>query len=276
MDASRALDQYLSEISRTPLLTPEEEVELGRRVREGDADARERMVRANLRLVVKMAKSWTGRGLPLLDLIEEGNIGLLRAVDRFDPERGHRFSTYAHWWIRQAIGRALQTSSATIRVPRHTLNRVRNLRAVERDAEAGGERPPTRREAARALGVQPSRMPNIERAARLMESARDGDSVDDPASAVGRRLAAASAARPDVQLEQEDERRRLLSAVAQLDPRRRTILRLRFGLGGDAPLALKQVGRRLRLTSERIRQLQLEALRALAEALADDRPARRE
>ncbi|HKB25948.1 MAG TPA: sigma-70 family RNA polymerase sigma factor [Methylomirabilota bacterium] len=261
-ETSRAnLRVYLTEIARIPLLTREEERELGRRIRAGDAQAKARLAETNLRLVVQIARRYLNRGLPLPDLIEEGNLGLLRAVEKFEPERGTRFSTYAAWWIRQAIGRALANQARTIRLPVHVgLLLGRYAREQKRLAQALG-RQPTPAEVAEALGMSLEQIHELEEIRQPLVpldspagegKRRIGDLVADPAPGPSDALGELVRSRAD-----------LVSALDDLAANERTVLRRRFGLEGDEPETLDAIGRRLGLTRERVRQIEAGGLRKL-------------
>ena len=262
-ETSRAnLGVYLSEIARIPLLTREEEQALARRVQSGDESAKQRITEANLRLVVQIARRYLNRGLPLPDLIEEGNLGLLRAVEKFEPERGTRFSTYATWWIRQAITRALANQARTIRLPVHVeMLLARYVREHRRLTQALG-RAPTTEELAQALGTSEGEIVELEEV-RLHPVSLDapvgadstatlGDLIADRAAAPSETLAGLFRARAD-----------LASVLDDLAANERTVLRRRFGLEGDPPETLEAIGQRLSLSRERVRQLEMAGLRKL-------------
>jgi RNA polymerase sigma factor (sigma-70 family) len=249
-ETSRAnLAVYLREISRIPLPTREEEVELARRSRTGDAAAKQRLIEANLRLVVQIARRYLNRGLPLPDLIEEGNLGLLRAADKFDPDRGTRFSTYATWWVRQAVARALANQARTIRLPVHVEMLLgRYTREYQRLTQTLG-RAPTASELAQALGTSEEQIGELEELrlhplSRLIDGLTD-ESID-PAAALTRLF---------------HERADLVAVLDDLAPNERTVLRRRFGLDGDEPETLEAIGRRLDYSRERIRQIETAGLR---------------
>ncbi len=261
-ETSRAnLRVYLAEIGRIALLSREEEHALALRARGGDAEAKERLTEANLRLVVQVARRYLNRGLPLPDLIEEGNLGLLRAVEKFDPARGTRFSTYAVWWIRQAIARALANQARTIRLPVHVeLLLGRHARERKRLEQALGRRP-TAAELAEALGMTVDEVEELEEIRQqplpldlpMGEGRRRvQDLVRDPGPDPSERVGALLRSRAD-----------LASVLDDLAENERTVLRHRFGLAGDAPETLEAVGRRLGLTRERIRQIEAAGLRKL-------------
>ena len=261
-DTSRAnLAVYFQEIARIPLLTAAEETALSRRVQAGDEAAKQRMVEANLRLVVQIARRYRDRGLPLPDLIEEGNIGLLRAVEKFDPDRGARFSTYATWWIRQAVTRALANQARTIRLPVHVeLLLGRYSREHQRLTQDLG-RTPTPAELAQALGTSEDQI------AELEELRLQPLSLDQPATPDRPRLRDIipdTAGDPTTALTRLFRARADLAAVFDdLAPNERTVLRHRFGLEGDEPETLEAIGQRMGYSRERIRQIEASGLRKL-------------
>ena len=268
------LETYLREINETALLSPEEELELAERIAEGDVEARDRMVRANLRLVVNIARGYAGKGLSLQDLIEEGNLGLLRAVEGFDPTVGTRFSTYASYWIKQSIKRALINCAKTIRIPAYMVELLSKWRrATSRLTEELG-RSPTPEEVARVLGVPKRKLPIIKKAIRIYHATPQADQPDAGWS-LGEMLMDERLRSPDEELLEHDALQRALELLDEIEEREATVLRMRFGLGGYEPHTLKQIGERLGLTRERVRQIETEALARLAEALGESVPARR-
>ena len=260
---SDAVMTYLREIGRVPMITHEREVELAKRIEQGDRDAMKQFVLANLRLVVSIAKRYVGRGLTLLDLIQEGNIGLIRAVQRYDWRRGHRFSTHATWWIRQAISRAVADKGRTIRLPVYVntaLNRIRRER--QRLLQELG-REPTEQELADATGLDPIRMVELQSAPGAPVSL-ELPVGEDEEQELGDVLADTESASPeDLATTQtlEDEVQRVLESV--LTPREQLVLQLRFGLGNGQAHPLEQVGRELGITRERVRQIEAGALAKL-------------
>jgi RNA polymerase primary sigma factor len=262
------LHAYLQEIGRTPLLTKEEEVDLARRVRAGDEEARRRLASANLRLVVSIAKRFAGKGLDLLDLIQEGNLGLLKAVERFDPDRGFRFSTYATWWIRQAISRGLADKGRLIRIPVHTVDALTKVNRTAQRLQMDLGRDPTQAEIAAAVG-RPA-----DKVAELLQAGQEPVSLDSPvgeddASVLGDFVAdAGSAAEDAVSAVTSAD---LATALDALTPREREALRLRFGLTDGHPHTLEDVGRHFGVTRERMRQIIGAALRKLREGDVDGR-----
>ena len=251
---------YLKEIGRIALLTREQEGELARRVRAGDAGAKARLTEANLRLVVQIARRYLNRGLPLPDLIEEGNIGLLRAVEKFDGDRGTRFSTYATWWIRQAIVRALANQARTIRLPVHVGLLLARYKREQQRLTQELERAPTIEEIAAAMGT------TVDQLEELEEIRQQPVSLETPIGQGGRvrdLIADPSADPLDALVSLFRERADLVSVLDDLAANERTVLRRRFGLEGDPPEKLETIGQRLGLTRERIRQIEGTGLRKL-------------
>jgi len=257
------LDLYLKEISRIPLLSAEEERELALRAQTGDAEAERRMVEANLRLVFKLARQYTNRGLPLMDLVEEGNLGLLRAVRKFRPDKGARFSTYATWWIRQSIVRALANQARMIRLPVHVeLLLARYLRETKALTQQLG-RPPSLVETAEAMGLP------AEQLAELEQLRHPPASLEAPVGEEGKGTLRDVVA--DRQLSTYNplkERADLAELLNALGENERTVLRLRFGLDAGEPMTLEAIGRRIGLTRERVRQIEVAALKKVRALLA--------
>jgi RNA polymerase primary sigma factor len=257
------LARFLAEVVRRPLLTPAEEVRLAKRVEQGDAAAKAQMIEANLRLVVSIAKQYRGLGLPFEDLIQEGAIGLNRAVEKFDWRRGHKFSTYATWWIRQAVQRAISRQARTIRLPIHVLERRHRLLAAASDLESAFGREPTREELSEATGLSLRQIDETVRACQPPTSleqpvASEADDV------LGDLVADDAATDPFERVARVDERRRVREAVAQLAPRERRVVEERFGLTGGEGRTLEEIGRQVGVTRERVRQLEQQGLLKLA------------
>jgi RNA polymerase primary sigma factor len=259
-----ALQLFLNEAARYPLLTAAEEVELAKRIERGDKAAKDRMINSNLRLVVSIAKKYQGHGLSLLDLIQEGIIGLIRAVEKFDWRRGFKFSTYATWWIRQAVQRGVANKSRTIRIPVHIAEREQKIARAERDLMAKLERPPTDAEIARAAKLSTKHVLEVRNAARAVTSLDRPLGDEGDASTLGDLFAGDQAPLEEevhVSLEQETLRK----ALSELPERERNVLKLRYGLDGETePHSLEAIGRELGLTRERVRQLESQALERLA------------
>jgi RNA polymerase primary sigma factor len=262
-EQSRAnLSVYLSEIARIPALSREEEQALAARVRAGDEKAKERLVEANLRLVVQIARRYLNRGLPLPDLIEEGNLGLLRAVDKFDPDRGTRLSTYATWWIRQAVARALANQARTIRLPVHVEMLLgRYMREQRRLTQALG-RPPSMAELAAALGISEREVEELEEV-RQQPVSLDMPMAGERESTLGDIIADRTVEPADSFGTLFRDRAELVSVLDDLAANERTVLRRRFGLEGDPAETLEAIGQRLQLSRERVRQIETAGLRKL-------------
>jgi RNA polymerase primary sigma factor len=260
-----ALQLFLNEMGRYRLLTAAEEVELAKRIERGDLEAKELMVNSNLRLVVSIAKKWQGHELTLLDLIQEGIIGLIRAVEKFDWRKGYKFSTYATWWIRQAIQRGVANKARTIRVPTHVVQREQKMARVERELRQKLDRQPTDAEIAKAAGLKPAHVQQVREAARTVTSL-DRPLGDDGGGSFGE-LVAGEAAAPEEELQVSLRESALRRALESLPAEEREVIELRFGMDGDdEPHSLAEVGRRLGLRPERVKEIESEALGRLAVA----------
>ncbi|HEY0921235.1 RNA polymerase sigma factor RpoS [Rheinheimera pacifica] len=261
MDATQI---YLGEIGFSPLLSAEEEVYFSRLALKGDQAARKRMIESNLRLVVKIARRYINRGLALLDLIEEGNLGLIRAVEKFDPERGFRFSTYATWWIRQTIERAIMNQTRTIRLPIHVVKELNIYLRAARELSQKLDHEPTPEEIASALDRP------VEEVRKMLKLNEKITSVDTPVAGSSEKqlldvIADEKELGPETELQDEDIRQHLVVWLNELNPKQREVLARRFGLLGYEPSTLEDVGHEIGLTRERVRQIQVEALRRLRE-----------
>ncbi len=248
---------YLNEIGVSPLLTASEEVKFARRIRKGDESARHRMIESNLRLVVKIARRYINRGLPLLDLIEEGNLGLIHAVKKFDPERGFRFSTYATWWIRQTIERAIMNQARTVRLPIHVIKEINACIRASRTIRQGQDAPPSAAEIADYLDKD---VEDVERLLALHERVTICSSSSDDERGPLDSLPARQEAEP-AQCAQQERVNAILDAwVFKLSDKQRAVVERRFGLHGQQRLTLEAIGREIGVTRERVRQIQLDAL----------------
>jgi RNA polymerase primary sigma factor len=258
-----ALQLFLNEAGRYKLLTAEEEVELAKRIERGDKEAKDLMVNSNLRLVVSIAKRYQGHGLSLLDLIQEGIIGLIRAVEKFDYRRGFKFSTYATWWIRQAVQRGVANKSRTIRIPVHIVEREQKIARAERELVAKLGRQPTDQELAKLARLPLKQVREVKQAARAVTSL-DKPIGDDDSATYGELFASEQTA-TDEEVEVSLREETLRKALADLPDRDRTVLMLRYGMNGDRdPMSLEAIGRELGITRERVRQIEANALETLS------------
>jgi RNA polymerase primary sigma factor len=261
-DLAHALQLFMNEVGRYPLLTAKEEVELAKRIERGDREAKERMINSNLRLVVSIAKKYQGHGLSLLDLIQEGIIGLIRAVEKFDWRRGYKFSTYATWWIRQAVQRGVANKAREIRIPVHIVEREQKIGRAERELTPKLGRPPTDDEVAEAAKLPVKQVREVREAARAVTSL--DRPIADSETSLGE-LMAGEEAGPEEEVTVSLDMDVLRRAVSQLPERERDVVKLRYGLNGDIePASLEEIGRRLGITRERVRQIESEALERLA------------
>lgn len=260
------LETYLREINETALLTADEEKELSRRITNGESAARDRMVRANLRLVVNIARAYTNKGLPLQDLIEEGNLGLLRAVEGFDPDMNTRFSTYASYWIKQSIKRSLINSAKTIRIPAYMVELLTKWRraTAKLDDELG--RAPTQEEVAKELGLPKKKLSIVKTAIQLYTQTPQTDD-EEGGWLMSDMVADQKAKGPEDELLDTDNLKHVFRMLDTMDPREATILRMRFGLDDAEPRTLKEIGESLGLTRERVRQIESEALKRIAKEI---------
>ncbi len=265
-DTESGIKIYLREIGQIALLTPQEEIALAARIKKGDKEARAIMIRANLRLVVKIAHDYNNLGLPLLDLISEGNIGLMKAVERFDPAKGGKLSTYAAWWIKQSIKRALANQSKTIRLPVHLVDKISKMRrvALQMSEELGRE--PTDEELAEEVGMASAKVSQL-KTVSIRPASLDAPISDDDTTEFGEIVGDEEALTPFEQLRDRNLRDEVADLIAVLDEREKKIIFSRFGLDGGKPKTLEEVGRKFGVTRERIRQLQNIALMKLRRAL---------
>ncbi|MFZ2276111.1 MAG: RNA polymerase sigma factor RpoD [Candidatus Nanogingivalis sp.] len=257
---------YLREIGKIPLLSNDEEMELAKRVLEGDRKAKDRMAEANMRLVVSIAKRYSGRGMDLLDLIQEGNTGLLRAVDKFNPEKGFKFSTYATWWIRQAITRAIADQARTIRIPVHMVETINKLMRTQRKMTQELNREPTNEELAKEMDMDVEKIEHIMKIKQDITSldagiGRDGDEGED--STLGDFIEDEDTATPEESASMQLLKEKVREALSSLSDRERKILEMRFGLDGTKSHTLEEVGLEFAVTRERIRQIEAKALMKL-------------
>ena len=264
------LETYLREINETALLSADEERDLAIRIGEGDLAARDRMVRANLRLVVNIARGYSGKGLSLQDLIEEGNLGLLRAVEGFDPGVGTRFSTYASYWIKQSIKRALINTGKTIRIPAYMVELLSKWRRATSRLTEELDRSPTPEEVARILGLPKKKLPIIKKAIKIYNATPQTDQTE-AGWTLGDMVMDERQQSPDDALVESDSLTHVMNMLHTMDEREATVLKMRFGLDNHQPRTLKEIGEQLGLTRERVRQIETEALNKMAESMEDPR-----
>jgi len=263
---------YLREIGQIPLLTPKDEIRLAARIKKGDKLARAEMIKANLRLVVKIAHDYSNFGLPLLDLISEGNIGLMKAVERFDPKKGGKLSTYAAWWIKQSIKRALANQAKTIRLPVHLVDKISKMKRASHKLSERLGREPTDQELADVLDIPRSKVAQL-RTISIRPASLDAPIGDDDATEFSEIVGDENALTPFELLRDKTLRQEVRDIVDELDPREAEILMMRFGLDGSKPRTLEEVGRKFKVTRERVRQIQNIALTKLRRLMEkQDRP----
>ena len=262
------LETYLREINETPLLDAEQERELAYRIQDGDAEARDHLVRANLRLVVNIARNYGGKELCLSDLIEEGNLGLMRAVEGFDPSMNTRFSTYAVYWIRQSIKRAIVNTGKTVRLPSYMVELLNKWRRASAELQDELGRPPEKEEVGQRLGLSKKKIRVIEKAIRICNAGSQAEGPDSSLS-LDELLTDGRTRAPGALLEENEDLSQVLGLLDRMDEREAAVLRLRFGLEGREPMTLREVGECLGLTRERVRQIEKDALIKLREGLED-------
>jgi RNA polymerase primary sigma factor len=261
------LETYLREINETALLTADQEKDLAKRIGDGSTEARDQMVRANLRLVVNIARGYTGKGLALQDLIEEGNLGLLRAVEGFDPTMNTRFSTYASYWIKQSIKRALVNTAKTIRIPAYMVELLAKWRRATNKLNDELGRPPTHEEVAKYMGLPKKKLNIIKKAIRVYNAAPQSDQGEQGWS-IDEMLMDSRSKTPDTEMVETDDLKHVMVLLEKMDKREATVLRMRFGLDDEEPKTLKEIGECLGLTRERVRQIESEALAKLGDNLS--------
>lgn len=267
-DEKSTIRIYLQEIGKTPLLKPSEEVELAAMIKAGDHKARERMIKANLRLVVKIANDYSNFGLPLLDLISEGNIGLVKAVERFDPMKGGKLSTYAAWWIKQSIKRALANQSKTIRLPVHLVDKIAKMRRTTAELEEELGRVPSNDEIAATMGMSVNKVAHL-KSVSVRPSSLDAPIGEDDSAQLGDLIGDENSINPLENLQNSALLKDLADLIETLDPREAEIVRLRFGLNNEQARTLEEVGEMFGITRERVRQLQNLALARMRRALVE-------
>jgi RNA polymerase primary sigma factor len=263
-----AMFTYMQSISKTPLLTIEEEVELANKIKEGNQKAREKMIASNLRLVVKIARDYMNFGLPLMDLVSEGNIGLVKAVERFDPYKGGKLSTYASWWIKQSIKRALANHSKTIRVPVHLVDRISKMRRTIKELTERLGREPCDEEIGYAMEIPTNKIAHL-KSISVQPRSLDAPVNDESDTSFGDLVGDEKQASPFEDLDTKMQNMDIQSVVNQLDPREAEIIKLRFGLDGSKAMTLEEVGEKFQVTRERIRQLQNDSIRKMRNLLTE-------
>ena len=263
-----AMFSYMQSISKNPLLTPTEELALANKIKSGDPKAREKMIASNLRLVVKIARDYMNFGLPLMDLVSEGNIGLVKAVERFDPYKGGKLSTYASWWIKQSIKRALANHSKTIRIPVHLVDRISKMRKTIQDMTDQLGRAPSDEEVGYSMGIPTNKIAHLKSISNQPRSL-DAPVNEDTDTNFGDIVSDENQTSPFEDLNIKMRNLDIQSIVNDLEPREAEIIKLRFGLNGLSPMTLEEVGEKFKVTRERIRQLQNESIRKMRKILTE-------
>lgn len=270
MATEPGLVAYLKDIRKVKILTPAEEQALARRVQAGDPEARSDMIRANLRLVVSVAKVYQNRGLTLMDLVEEGNVGLIRAVERFDPDHGCRFSTYAIWWIKQAIKRALINTTRTVRIPPYMVELLARYRTKSEQIALERGTPPSFKEVCDILEVPEENRGVLKKALQTSQETSRMVSITGGEEGLSEVIGDERGVDPHDRLEQRTEVERLTRCLRRMPPRAAEVLRMRYGLGGQEPMTFREIGARIRLSRERVRQIELQARRELGRSMGID------
>lgn len=260
---------YMQEIGKTPLLSKEEEIQLAARIKKGDKEARNHMISANLRLVVKIAYNYNNFGLPLLDLISEGNIGLVKAVERFDPSKGGKLSTYAAWWIKQSIKRALANQSKTIRLPVHLVDRIARMRKITAQLADELDREPSDEEIAYVMDMPINKVAHL-KSVSVRPASLDAPIGEDGDTTFGELVGDENEATPLENLQEKSISNDIKSVIGRLDYREAEIIQLRFGLDGNRPLTLEEVGEKFEITRERVRQIQNIAIHKMRRLMTDN------
>lgn len=268
-DERSGLRAYMREVVKTPLLTPEEEISLAQRIRQGDQAARQHMISANLRLVVKIANDYNNFGLPILDLISEGNIGLIKAVERFDPSKGGKLSTYAAWWIKQSIKRALANQGKTIRLPVHLVDRIAEMRRTTAKLADELDREPSDEEIAYTMGIPVNKVAHL-KSVSTRPASLDAPVGEDGDTSFGELVGDEDQQTPIEDLQEKSRKNDIHAMVRCLEPREADIIRLRFGLDGNHPLTLEEVGEKFGVTRERVRQIQNIAIHKMRRLMTDN------
>lgn len=260
---------YMQAIAKTPLLSKEEEIQLAARIKKGDKEARDHMISANLRLVVKLAYDYNNFGLPLLDLISEGNIGLVKAVERFDPSKGGKLSTYAAWWIKQSIKRALANQSKTIRLPVHLVDRIARMRKITAQLADELDREPSDEEIAYVMNMPVNKVAHL-KSVSFRPASLDAPVGEDGDTTFGELVGDENEATPLENLQDKSMSHDMNSVISRLDTREAEIIQLRFGLDGNRPLTLEEVGAKFDITRERVRQIQNIAIHKMRRLMTDN------
>ena len=268
-DERSGLRAYMREIVKTPLLKPQEELDLAKRIRRGEQAARQKMISANLRLVVKIANDYNNFGLPILDLISEGNIGLIKAVERFDPAKGGKLSTYAAWWIKQSIKRALANQGKTIRLPVHLVDRIAEMRRITTQLANELDREPTDEEIAYTMGIPVNKVAHL-KSVSTRPASLDAPVGEDGETSFGELVGDEDQRTPVEDLQEKSRNKDIHIILSHLEPRESEIIRLRFGLDGNHPLTLEEVGEKFKVTRERVRQIQNIALHKMRRLITDN------